>query len=192
MYLMLPTEIWKHIALQYTVDGEVSPAVYVRLSLVSRMFAMDIPMLQEYYLQKYVTNDRIEYKLPNGNYHSPAYGKLPAVSLANNVCQEWYVDGKRHRDGGLPAVVYTYSVQYWYVNDKPHRDGGLPAVIYADGTQEWYVDGKRRRDGDLPAIVRASGDQEWYKNGKRHRDGGLPAVIWTNGEQYWYVDGIRN
>lgn len=31
--------------------------------------------------------------------------------------------------------------QYWYLNGKRHREGG-PAVIYADGTQEWWLNGK--------------------------------------------------
>ena len=30
----------------------------------------------------------------------------------------------------------------WYVNGKLHRDNGLPAIEYADGDKEWWVNGK--------------------------------------------------
>jgi hypothetical protein len=186
---MLPAELWKHIALQYTIDNYPSPGVYVILSLVSRMFIMPTPQLQEYYLRTYMENGKTVYKLtPSNRLHSPLYGDLPAVVHANGT-QYWYINGKQHRDEDLPAVVCANGARYWYVNGKQHRDGDLPAAVYATGDQAWYVNDELHRDGDLPAIIRANGDQYWYINGKRHRDGDLPAIVCTNGDQYWYING---
>jgi hypothetical protein len=30
---------------------------------------------------------------------------------------------------------------FWYRDGKLHRGGGLPAVVWVDGRQEWWVDG---------------------------------------------------
>jgi hypothetical protein len=103
--------------------------------------------------------------------------------------QEWYKEGKRHRDGDLPARITAYKEYYWFKEGECHRDGDLPAVIHADGNQIWYKEGKRHRDGDLPAVIRAIGTHEWYKEGKPHRDGDLPALILASGDQYWYNEG---
>ena len=111
------------------------------------------------------------------------------MTSTGNGDQEWYRDGKLHRDGDLPAVVAADgAVQEWFKYGKRHRDGDLPAAVDADNYQTWYQDGTRHRDGDLPAIVRANGDQEWYKDGKRHRDGDLPAFL-SQGYQAWFRDG---
>ena len=76
----------------------------------------------------------------------------------------------------------------WSVNGKLHRDNGLPAVM-GGGDREWWVDGKRHRDGDLPAEECPSGMKYWRVDGKLHRGGGLPAVEWPGGVKYWWVDG---
>jgi hypothetical protein len=185
---MLPVELWKHIALQYAVCGHLSPAVYTQLALVSHQFVIPTPTLQEYYLRKYITDDRIEYKLPNNKLHSPDYGKLPAVIYANGD-QAWYVDGKQHRDNDMPAVLYANGSQAWYVDGKRHRNNDLPAVIHADSGQYWYIHGKSHRDNGLPAVISAYGDQYWYVDDKRHRDNDMPAVIYANGNQEWYTHG---
>ena len=57
--------------------------------------------------------------------------------------REWYVDGRLHRDGGLPALERASGSKQWWVDGRLHRDGGLPAVEWASGYKEWYVDGKR-------------------------------------------------
>ena len=160
---MLPVELWKNIALQYTVCGHPSPKVYAVLSLVSCKFVIPTPQLQEYYLRKYVEDIRTEYRLtPSNRLHSPEYGNLPAVIWVTGD-QEWYKNGLRHRDGDLPAVAAA-SNQEWWVNGKRHRDVDLPAVIIIDDTQQWYVNNQRHRMGDLPAIIYADGRQGWYIN----------------------------
>ena len=52
--------------------------------------------------------------------------------------KEWWVNGRRHRDGGLPAIEYTDGTKEWWVNGNLHRDGGLPAIEKFDGTREWW------------------------------------------------------
>ena len=34
-----------------------------------------------------------------------------------------------------------------WVNGKKHREGGLPAVERASGSKLWYVNGERHREG---------------------------------------------
>ncbi len=34
-------------------------------------------------------------------------------------CQEWYKDGKVHREDG-PAVIETDGYQYWYLNGREY------------------------------------------------------------------------
>ena len=98
-------------------------------------------------------------------------------------------DGKRHRDGDLPAVVYAEGGQGWYQHGKLHRDGDLPAVVEAEGAQGWFQHGVIHRDGDLPAMVGLDGLQWWFWRGRRHRSFDLPAVVKPNGDKEWWVDG---
>ena len=116
-----------------------------------------------------------------------SYGDVPVVDELGN--QDWYRDGKLHRDNDLPAMIRALGTQKWYKDGKLHREGDLPAVIWANGTQNWYKYGKQHRDGDLPAEIWSNGTQVWCKDGKCHRDGDLPAGIGANGTQYWYKDG---
>jgi antitoxin component YwqK of YwqJK toxin-antitoxin module len=123
-------------------------------------------------------------------HHNPhSIGDLPTITRYGD--QEWYKEGKLHRDGDLPARIFPNGDQYWYKEGNLHRDGDLPAYIYAGGDKEWYKEGKLHRDGDLPARIDAGGDKEWYKEGKLHRDGDLPALIYVDGSQYWYKEGKR-
>jgi hypothetical protein len=122
-------------------------------------------------------------------HHNPhSIDDLPIISRYGK--QEWYKEGKLHRDGDLPATIYVNGDQYWYKEGKRHRDDDLPAVIHANGDQSWYKEGKIHRDGDLPAVNFKNEYQSWYKEGKKHRDGDLPAVIHSNGTQQWYKEGI--
>jgi hypothetical protein len=101
-------------------------------------------------------------------HHNPhCVDDLPIISWYGH--QEWYKEGKLHRDGDLPARIFTDGANYWYKEGKCHRDGDLPARIFAAGTKSWYKKGKQHRDGDLPAVILASGDQYWYKEGKRYK-----------------------
>ena len=56
----------------------------------------------------------------------------------------------------------------WYKNGRRHRNGDLPAVVRANQSKLWYKNGQLHRDGDLPAVINSNGTQEWYKNGIRY------------------------
>jgi len=101
--------------------------------------------------------------------------------------QEWYLNGKRHRENG-PALIDKHDNQEWYINDKLHREDG-PAVIYADGGQEWYINDKLHRKNG-PAVIKKNGYKAWYINNKLHREN-EPAIIYANGDPppKWYING---
>ena len=104
----------------------------------------------------------------------------------------WYRKSKRRRgkdpeyNNDLPASICD-GTQTWYKEGRIHRDGDQPAIIWSDGSQEWYQKGKHHRDGDQPAIIWSDGNQEWtqqwYHRGQLHRDGDQPAIIWGDGNQ---------
>ena len=76
----------------------------------------------------------------------------PAIIKSNND-QHWFLNGIRHRDGGLPAVITSRGYQAWYLNGKLHREGGLPAIIFPNGSKYWYLNGISRREGGLPTCI---------------------------------------
>ena len=84
---------------------------------------------------------------------------------ANGTKKEWYLNGRCHREGGLPAVEWADGSKLWYLNDKRHREDG-PAYEGADGSKEWYLNDKLHRE-DGPAVERPDGSKEWWLNGKR-------------------------
>jgi len=100
----------------------------------------------------------------------------------------YYKNGKLHRDGDKPAVIWADGTKFYYKNGKLHRGGDKPAVIYTNGTK-YYKNGELHRDGDKPAVICASGTKYYYKNGKQHRDGDKPAAICANGTKYYYKNG---
>ena len=114
---------------------------------------------------------------------------LPAV-VSRGVGEQWWVRGKRHRDNGLPAVV-DYTGEEWWVHGERHRDGGLPAVVHAGmyRGREWWVRGQRHRDGDLPAVVK-DGEKQWWWRGNCHRGNGRPAMILCEGTRIWQLHGV--
>jgi hypothetical protein len=124
----------------------------------------------------------------NGKRHRE--GDLPAIERANGD-KSWYVNGKLNRKAGLPAFEGANGDKSWLKDGKLHRDGDLPAVEYANGDKSWYVNGKLNREGGLPAIEMANGTKQWLKDGKLHRDGDLPAVERANGTKEWWVNGVR-
>jgi hypothetical protein len=73
----------------------------------------------------------------------------PKHIIHPNGTQEWWVNGKRHREDG-PAIINSHNYQEWWVNGKRHRLDG-PAYIN-NGRQDWYLNGKRHRT-DGPAVI---------------------------------------
>ena len=70
------------------------------------------------------------------------------------VCEEWWRDGKQHRDGG-PAVIArdqasgAVTYEEWWREGRLHREDG-PAVIDYDAETglvthaEWWLNGVRQ------------------------------------------------
>ena len=102
--------------------------------------------------------------------------------------QQWFKNGKLHRDGDLPARIHANGTLVWLKNGKEHRDGDKPVEIHADGTLGWWKNGKIHRDGDKPAWISADGTLWWLKNGLRHRITG-PAVIHANKKEEFWING---
>lgn len=113
----------------------------------------------------------------------------PAIEDDDAEQLEWFKNGKRHREDGLPAVECP-DYRSWSIDGELHREGA-PAVVHADGGREWFDHGRRHRT-DGPAIERPyelpHGRKEWYAGGKLHRDGG-PAVEDPEGTRFWYREG---
>lgn len=75
----------------------------------------------------------------------------PHGCITSDQSQDWYVEGKRHRGGDLPAVIWNMGTKLWYKEGHIHRDNDRPAIIYATGSQSWCIHGQYHRDGDLPS-----------------------------------------
>lgn len=121
--------------------------------------------------------------------------------------REWYIHGKRHRDGDKPAVIIEdYDGREeprleWRIHGQLHREGvdghpPGPALISRGGDQFWYMRDKLHCD-DGPAVIFRDGTQYWYKNGQLHRGKGRPAVIYGEhshenpGGREWWIHGER-
>jgi antitoxin component YwqK of YwqJK toxin-antitoxin module len=56
--------------------------------------------------------------------------------------EEYYIDGKRHREDG-PAIIYYYGngnifYEAYYLNGKYHREDGPAYVSYDRNGNIWY------------------------------------------------------
>ena len=118
--------------------------------------------------------------------------KMETIEVDAQGTKEYYKNGKRHRDGDLPAVEWPGGTKEYYKNGERHRDGDLPAIEGIDGRKYYYKNGELHRDGDLPSIESSNGTKKYYyKNGELHRDGDLPAIEEPDGTKYYYKNGIK-
>ena len=76
------------------------------------------------------------------NIHARAVERFNEKKVDLYGTQWWYLNGKRHRENDLPAIIRPDGTKYWCLNGKLHRENDLPAIIYPDGTQEWWLNGK--------------------------------------------------
>ena len=118
-------------------------------------------------------------------------GDQPAVILANGT-KEWWNHGVYHRDFDRPAIVLPDGTMSWYQHGELHREGDSPAIICSDHSQAWYQFGMLHRLDDLPAVVLDDGTRKWYQFGKLHRENNQPAIIGSDGRQEWYQHGQVN
>ena len=64
----------------------------------------------------------------------------PKCKTYSNGTKEWWLNGKRHREGG-PATEWRNGHKEWWLNGKRHREDG-PAIEWSNGAKEWYLDGE--------------------------------------------------
>ena len=145
---------------------------------------------EKYYPELCVLNKTLEYKRAM-NYAALQKHKIIIKIRKNkhfNISEKiicFYKNGRFHRDGDKPAVIFLDGRKEYWKNGVLHRDGDKPAVIYSSGTEKYYKNGKFHRDGDKPAMI-TTYKKEYRKNGKIHRDGDKPAVIYNDGcKEYW-------
>ena len=90
---------------------------------------------------------------------------------------------KRSTNG--PNLITANGTEQFYENGKAHRDNDLPAVIFKTGGKRYYTNGVKYRE------IWPDGREEWYKNDVLHRDGNLPAKITADGEKQYFHNGKR-
>lgn len=97
--------------------------------------------------------------------------------LTQSEVKAAFADAPRHNE---------HFAEWNDIDGRPHRDGDLPARVWSDGAQVWWQHGDLHRTDDLPAIVTNDGTLKWYNYDKRHRGNHLPAIIHTDGRMEWY------
>jgi antitoxin component YwqK of YwqJK toxin-antitoxin module len=78
------------------------------------------------------------------------------VKVSKNGAQEWYLDGKLHREDG-PAIILTTGTKEWYKNGELHREDG-PAIEYSDGTKKWYLNDEQLTETEWKAKLNKTCD----------------------------------
>ena len=73
------------------------------------------------------------------------------VEVYEDGSRNWYLNGKRHREGG-PAVEYNGGYKAWYLNGNRHREDG-PAAEHRDGDKSWWLNGKRLTEEEHQAAT---------------------------------------
>ena len=84
------------------------------------------------------------------------------VKVYNDGTQEWYINGKLHREDGPARCGPEYNA--WYIDGNLHREDG-PAVEYTNGVKSWYLDGiGLTEEGFNKRVSSCNDDRFWYKN----------------------------
>jgi hypothetical protein len=107
----------------------------------------------------------------------------------NVITQEWWVNGKRHRDGNFAV---------WHVNTclDEHTQTNHRMEMWCNGVK--HCEGNGEEDYAV-SVDYEYGDykREWWVNGQRHRDNNLPAVLYVpeydtdEHDKEWWVNGIK-
>lgn len=64
-----------------------------------------------------------------------------------------------------------YGNKFWYLNDKRHREGG-PAIEYADGYKEWWLNGKKVTEEE----VRGKKTQDNVNSPSHYNQSGIECI----------------
>lgn len=70
------------------------------------------------------------------------YQTMPDHIIRDDGSQEWYRNGKLHRENGPAVICHNHKVFKWYQDGYLHRIDG-PAIQWNDRDEEWWRDGKR-------------------------------------------------
>lgn len=109
-----------------------------------------------------ITPDKIEYHSIDGPARYWVYHDGTSVT-------EYYVNGRRHRDGDKPAYIKEdvrgVTTEFYYVNDQLHRENG-PAIVTRMGDviheSHYFINGKlHREDGPAINVNKPSGTSFW-------------------------------
>ena len=99
------------------------------------------------------------------------------------------VEGLLHREGDLPALVYSNGGKTYMKKNVIHRDVGPAVWTYNKLTDEFTIiymrHGVRHNDGDSPSIITSKGTMIWFKYGKQTRGNDLPSARYANGDLHW-------
>ena len=70
-----------------------------------------------------------------------SYNDAPAIIFLDGEEENWYKNGKRHREDDKPAVIHSNG-KIWYKNGKRHRENDKPAFIWSNGEKEYWYHGE--------------------------------------------------
>ena len=79
---------------------------------------------------------------------------------ARGLFYKWLHD----RLDGHYTVDWGY-MKCWYLGGKLHREGDLPAIERNNGVKEWFIDGNRHRAIEDGPALEAHHCDEWWVNG---------------------------
>jgi len=85
-------------------------------------------------------------------------------------CKEWFINGKTHRDGNLPAIEWICGDKAYCLHGKLHREDG-PALDYISKSSDRYYIGDLCQNLEE---AHKSKDSPYYLNGKNYSK-----------EEYW-------
>ena len=177
VFQYMPLELWKDMAERF-----LDPNSFGRLRQVNRAFRLLLGEQSKWKMGKRYTVTIVDEITITENFLNISYIRWKEGG------DEWLKNGKRHRDGDLPAIINREGAMLWYKDGMKHRDDDRPAVIWVKEGPEWWVNDRRHRK-DGPAVIGQNSQNLWYQNGLLHRDGGLPAVVRRNGIKFWYENG---
>ena len=99
-------------------------------------------------------------------------GVLYEIYKSKNKYKEGIVslkDGERHSYNDAPAYITArFTTENWYKEGKLHRENDKPAVVNNEGDKSWYYEGKLHRENDKPAYVTWNGFKAYWYHGKRY------------------------
>lgn len=114
--------------------------------------------------------------------YSELVARPQSIKLSQEKVVEYHYDIGASIRYDLPAIVTNNKYIFVDYDGKIHRDGDKPAVIYANEARcEWRQRGMLHRDGNRPAIVKnvmsdGRADQLLFVRDLLHREDG-PAVV---------------